>query len=65
VLAASSPDELIEAVHDNLRNLDVGVLDLVNLRNMFDDTDRAGASIEAGLTYSRTCSVTDSSDISD
>jgi aryl-alcohol dehydrogenase-like predicted oxidoreductase len=50
VLAASSPDELIQAVHDNLRNLDVDVLDVVNLRNMFDDEDRAGASIEAGLT---------------
>src|SRR5471030_1677849 len=50
VLAASSPDELIHAVHDNLRNLDVDVLDVVNLRNMFDDADRAGALIEAGLT---------------
>src|SRR6202163_1535305 len=50
VLAASSPGELIQAVHDNLRNLDVDVLDVVNLRNMFDDADRAGASIEAGLT---------------
>src|SRR5712671_3811997 len=50
VLAASSPDELIQAVHDNLRNLDVDVLNVVNLRNMFDDADRAGASIEAGLT---------------
>ena len=50
VLAASSPDELIQAVHDNLRNLDVDVLDVVNLRNMFDDTDRAGELIEAGLT---------------
>jgi pyridoxine 4-dehydrogenase len=50
VLAASSPDELIQAVHDNLRNLDVDVLDVVNLRNMFDDAERAGALIEAGLT---------------
>src|ERR1700732_2732227 len=50
VLAASSPNELIQAVHDNLRNLDVDVLDVVNLRNMFDDTDRAGELIEAGLT---------------
>src|SRR6201982_3741216 len=37
VLPASSPAELIQAVHDNLRNLDVDVLDVVNLRNMFDD----------------------------
>jgi len=50
VLAASSPDELIQAVHDNLRNLDVDVLDVVNLRNMFDDCDRDGELIEAGLT---------------
>src|SRR6202162_6115291 len=50
VVAASSPDELIQAVHDNLRNLDVDVLDVVNLRNMFDDADRAAAFIEAGLT---------------
>src|SRR5882672_3931834 len=50
VLAASSPDELIHAVHDNLRNLAVDALDVVNFRNMFDDADRAGASIEAGLT---------------
>jgi pyridoxine 4-dehydrogenase len=49
VLAASSPGELIQAVHDNLRNLDVEVLDVVNLRNMFDDADRAGAMIDAGL----------------
>jgi pyridoxine 4-dehydrogenase len=50
VLAASSPEELFQAVHDNLRNLNVDVLDVVNLRNLFDDTDRAGKSIEAGLT---------------
>src|SRR6202790_124877 len=50
VLAASSPDELIRAVHDNLRNLGVDVLDVVNLRNVFDDADRAGELIDAGLT---------------
>ena len=49
VLAASSPDELIQAVHDNLRNLAVDVLDVVNLRNMFDDDARAGELIDAGL----------------
>jgi pyridoxine 4-dehydrogenase len=42
VLAASSLGELIQAVHDNLRNLDVDVLEVVNLRNMFDDAARAG-----------------------
>src|SRR5580704_14999598 len=50
VLTASSPDELIQAVHDNLRNLDVDVLDVLNLRNMCDDAAGAGELIEAGLT---------------
>jgi pyridoxine 4-dehydrogenase len=50
VLEATSPDELIRAVHDNLRNLGVDALDVVNLRNVFDDADRAGALIDAGLT---------------
>ena len=49
VLTASSPDELIQAVHDNLRNLNVDVLDVVNLRNMFADADSANEMIEAGL----------------
>ncbi len=50
VLAAASPHELIQAVHDNLRNLGVDVLDVVNLRNMFDDAARAGELLDAGLT---------------
>jgi pyridoxine 4-dehydrogenase len=50
VLDASSPNELISAVHDNLRNLGVDVLDVVNLRNMFGVDERATDSIEAGLT---------------
>jgi pyridoxine 4-dehydrogenase len=50
VLAAASPDELIQAVHDNLRNLDVDALDVVNLRNMFDDDARARELIDSGLT---------------
>src|ERR1700682_5954545 len=50
VVEATSPDELIRAVHDNLRNLGVDVLDVVNLRNVFDDADRAGELIDAGLT---------------
>jgi len=50
VLEATSHGELIGAVHDNLRNLGVDVLDVVNLRNVFDDADRAGALIDAGLT---------------
>src|SRR3984893_3205012 len=50
VLEASSPNELISAVHDNLRNLGVDVLDVVNLRNMFGIAETATDSIEAGLT---------------
>jgi pyridoxine 4-dehydrogenase len=50
VLEASSPNELISAVHDNLRNLGVDVLDVVNLRNMFGVDARATDAIEAGLT---------------
>src|ERR1700741_1629804 len=33
-LPASSPADLTQAVHDNLRNLALDVLDVVNLRNM-------------------------------
>ena len=33
-LPASSPADLRQAVHDNLRNLSLDVLDVVNLRNM-------------------------------
>jgi len=50
VLEASSPNELISAVHDNLRNLAVDVLDVVNLRNMFGVDERATNAIKAGLT---------------
>jgi pyridoxine 4-dehydrogenase len=50
VLPAFSVNELIEAVHDNLRHLGVDVLDVVNLRNMFGVAEGAMASIETGLT---------------
>ena len=33
---AFSPEELVSAVHDNLRNLGVDALDVVNLRVTFD-----------------------------
>ena len=49
-IAAMSPDELTQAVHDNLRNLGVGVLDVVNLRSMFDVHGPAEGSLEAPLT---------------
>ncbi|MBB2964765.1 aldo/keto reductase family oxidoreductase [Methylobacterium sp. R2-1] len=47
---AFSAEDLTCAVHDNLRNLGVDVLDVVNLRIMFDVHGPAEGSIEAPLT---------------
>jgi len=47
---AVSREELTQAVHDNLRNLGVDVIDVVNLRLMFDSHGPAEGSIEAPLT---------------
>ncbi|MGR8965261.1 aldo/keto reductase family oxidoreductase (plasmid) [Rhizobium leguminosarum] len=49
-MPAFSRDELTAAVHDNLRNLGLDVLDVVNLRIMFDVHGPAEGSIEAPLT---------------
>jgi aryl-alcohol dehydrogenase-like predicted oxidoreductase len=49
-IAAMSPAELTEAVHDNLRHLGLDVLDVVNLRSMFDVHRPAEGSLEAPLT---------------
>lgn len=49
-LLATSPAELTKAVHDNLRNLRVDVLDVVNLRIMIDPHRPGEGSIEAPLT---------------
>jgi pyridoxine 4-dehydrogenase len=49
-IPAFSPEELTQAVHDNLRNLGVDVLDVVNLRAMFDVHHPAEGSLEAPLT---------------
>jgi pyridoxine 4-dehydrogenase len=49
-LPAFSPQELAEAVHDNLRNLGLDVLDVVNLRLMFGIHGPAEGSIEAPLS---------------
>ncbi len=49
-IPAFSPEELTGAVHDNLRNLGLEVLDVVNLRVMFDVHQPAEGSIEAPLT---------------
>jgi pyridoxine 4-dehydrogenase len=47
---AMSPQELIQAVHDNLRNLGTDVLDVVNLRSMLGDAAPAAGSIEEPLS---------------
>ncbi|RKU02047.1 oxidoreductase [Burkholderia sp. Nafp2/4-1b] len=49
-LPAFSADALAAAVHDNLRNLGLDVLDVVNLRIMFDTHGPAEGSIEAPLS---------------
>jgi aryl-alcohol dehydrogenase-like predicted oxidoreductase len=48
-LPAFSPEELKQAVHDNLRNLGLDVLEVVNLRIMFDVHGPAEGSIKAPL----------------
>jgi aryl-alcohol dehydrogenase-like predicted oxidoreductase len=48
-LPAFSPEELTQAVHDNLRNLGLDVLDVVNLRIMLDPHRPAEGSIEVPL----------------
>ncbi|HTN85491.1 MAG TPA: aldo/keto reductase family oxidoreductase [Sorangium sp.] len=48
-LPAPSPEALTEAVHDNLRNLGLEVLEVVNLRVMFSVHGPAEGSIEAPL----------------
>jgi pyridoxine 4-dehydrogenase len=49
-IPAFSPEELTQAIHDNLRNLGLDVLDVVNLRAMFDVHHPAEGSLEAPLT---------------
>src|SRR5580692_5333237 len=49
-IPAMSPHELTLAVHDNLRNLGLDVLDVVNLRSMFDVHGPAEGSLEAPLS---------------
>ena len=49
-LPAFSPEELRQAVHDNLRNLGLEALEVVNLRLMFGIHGPAEGSLEAPLT---------------
>lgn len=48
-IPAFSREELTAQVHDNLRNLGLDVLDVVNLRGMFNTHEPAEGSIEAPL----------------
>lgn len=48
--SAVSREDLAQAVHDNLRNLGLDVLDVVNLRAMFDAHGPAEGSMEEPLT---------------
>ena len=50
VHAAMSREDIIQAVHDNLRNLGVEVLDVVNMRSMLRNDGPAEGSLEAPLT---------------
>src|SRR4051812_40426730 len=47
---AFSREQLTQAVHDNLRNLGLDVIDVINLRVMFDVHGPAEGSIEAPLS---------------
>jgi pyridoxine 4-dehydrogenase len=49
-IPAFSREELTDAVHSNLRNLGLDVLDVVNLRSMIDIHHPAEGSLEAPLT---------------
>ncbi len=49
-IPAYSQEELTAAIHDNLRNLELDVLDVVNLRSIFSVHEPAEGSIEAPLT---------------
>jgi aryl-alcohol dehydrogenase-like predicted oxidoreductase len=49
-ISAFSREELMDAVHSNLRNLGLDTLDVVNLRSMFSVHQPEEGSIEAPLT---------------
>jgi len=49
-IPAMSREELTQAVHDNLRNLGLDVLDVVNLRSMFNAHHPVEGSLEEPLT---------------
>jgi len=53
--AGLSREELTQAVHDNLRKSPGDVLDVVNLRSMFDPHHPVEGSLEAPLTVLADC----------
>jgi pyridoxine 4-dehydrogenase len=50
VFPAMAREQLTQAVHDNLRNLGVDVLEVVNLRSMLRDDAPAEGSLEEPLS---------------
>ena len=50
VRSATTPKELVQAVHDNLRNLGVDVLEVVNFRVMISESTPGEGSIEEPFT---------------
>jgi pyridoxine 4-dehydrogenase len=50
VMPAFSPEELTQAVRDNLRNLGLDVLDVVNFRNMLGTSEAALETLKTSLT---------------
>jgi pyridoxine 4-dehydrogenase len=50
VQPATTPPELVQSVHDNLRNLGLEVLEVVNFRVMIDQTTPGEGSIEEQFT---------------
>ena len=57
-IPALSREELTAAVHDNLRNLGLDVLDVVNLRSMLSIHEPAEGSIEEPMTRARRAPTT-------
>ena len=49
VMPAFSPEELTQAVHDNMRNLGLDVLEVVNFRNMLGTSQAALGTMKASL----------------
>ena len=62
--AATSPAELVSAVHDNLRNLSLDALDVVNMRFFGEGHGPGDGPVEEQITLSPNCKTKGSSVIS-